>query len=644
MKLILFIYSFLLLFSHSNIICPGLEVWNYNKETFKDLPGITVTGATNRMEYYYYGDYYYNYNYFISYDKDKCSYLKNLYSEETIKIKEKDQLSSKSYKFNYGLQVLFTENNYIYTNINKKFKKINTDDEIKDVITLKGGLINDSELLVGFAGTNKLNQYFIYNYQLQFKKSFSIGEKLMDFYITTADYVDYIYLLYYSNYKYMLGHYSLSEYKFTKEFSLDIELYDFVETYHEVGNSINKYLIFSYKKNEFEFNFYVFDYIENTYTLQRYGNRYNFLPFRNAKIIKAFFLPNLHYLIYLIQKEQEKYAGALDIVNGLIIFNFKTTSEFITYESNNLVIGENNCLEKLCPFNYKNANNCYLFSGISRYLIQITEKRENTLVNQCSKDARYSLEGLYCYDNCPPSYYASGFNCIRCAYDLDTDSCIDYNKCEDNKIFEQENGICYSCKPFNEYKNPELNKCVDDCSKYYLSKEDAKSLCISCKDLGKFYHNGKCEKDCGPAITDEERNICVDCPKETPNYENGKCVKECSNNYTLEPKTRKCILCTKEKPYLQDGKCVEKCDNYHKHDIKSKICINCQIDTNGTSYLQDNECVANCSEYYKIDEEHKTCINCQLDPNKNIYLQDNECVQDCDEKHIKNETNKYCIN
>lgn len=644
MILILFFYSFLILFSHSNVICSGLEVWNYDKKTIKSLSGTTFTGATNRLEYNNGSPVY---TYFISYDKNKCSYIQNLMNyekNEIIEIKEKDRLSSKSYSLNYGVQVLFTENNYIYTNINSKFTKINTDD-IKDVITLKGGLINyDYELLVGFAGTNKLNQYYINNNQLQIKNIFSVGEKLMDFYVTQITYDDYIYILYYSNYKYILGHFPLSSKKVTKEFHLDIELYNFVETYHETRYSINKYLIFSYNKNDFEFNFYVFDYIEGSYTLQRNGNRYNFLPFRNAKILKAFFLPNLHYLIYLIQKEEEKYAGALDIVNGLIIFNFKTTTEFISYESNYLVYGENNCLEKLCPFNSKNVNNCYLLSGLSRYLIQITEKKENTLVNQCSRDARYSLEGLYCYDNCPPGYYASGFNCIRCAYDLDTESCIDYNKCEDNKIFEQENCVCYSCKPFNEYKNPELNKCVDDCSKYNLSKEDAKSICISCKDLGKFYHNGNCEKDCGPAITDEDRNICVDCPKETPNYENGKCVKECSNNYTLEPKTRKCILCTKEKPYLQDGKCVEKCDNYHKTDAKSKLCINCQIDTNGTSYLQDNECVAICSEYYKIDEEHKTCINCQLEPNKNIYLQDNECVKDCDEKHIKNETNKYCIN
>ena len=645
MKLILFFYSFLILFSHSNVICSGLEVWNHYKNTIKSLSGTTFTGATNRIEYYNDSPFY---TYFFSYDKDKCSYIQKLRNDqiiEKVEIKEKDKLSSKSYSLNNWLQVLFTENNYIYTYINSIFTKINTDD-IKDVITLKGGLIyNNNELLVGFAGTNKLNQYYIYNYQFQIKKTFSIGEKLMDFYINN---VNNIYLLYYSNYKYKLGYFSLSSSSFSlsinnlKEIPLDIELYDFVETYHEAGSSINKYLIFSYNKNDFEFNFYVFDCIDESYTLQRYGNKYNFLPFRNAKIIKAFFLPNSHYLIYLIQKEEEKYAGVSDIVNGLIIFNFKTTTEFISYEFNSLVYGENNCLEKICPFN-KNVNNCYL-SGLSRYLIQITEKRENALVYQCSKDAKYSLEGLFCYDYCPPSYYASGINCIRCPYDLDTESCIDYNKCEDNKIFEQENSVCYSCKPFNEYKNPELNKCVDDCFKYNLSKEDAKSLCISCKELGKFYHNGNCEKDCGPAITDEDRNICVDCPKETPNYENGKCVKECSINYTLEPKTRKCILCTKEKTYLQDGKCVEKCDNYHKHDTKNKLCINCQIDTNGTSYLQDNECVANCSEYYKIDEEHKTCINCQLDPNKNIYLQDNECVRDCDENHIKNETNKYCIN
>ena len=74
--------------------------------------------------------------------------------------------------------------------------------------------------------------------------------------------------------------------------------------------------------------------------LTQFGNEYNFLAFRNAEIIEAFFLPFADYLYYLIKIENEKYAGVFDIINNIIIYNFKTTTEFISYQGYYIVYSE----------------------------------------------------------------------------------------------------------------------------------------------------------------------------------------------------------------------------------------------------------------------------------------------------------------
>ena len=649
--MLLFIYSFLSLLIYRKIFCSSLNIWNFDKKTIKSLTGATFTGATsiinviNNMNYV---------NYFFSYDIEKSSYIENFNMNE--KIEAKERLCSKSYTLNYQIQVLFTENNsiitYFFPNMYSKFSKVNIDD-IKEIKSLKGITVNyNNEILVGFAGTNKMRLYKIVNNQLQTKTNFSVDGIIYDFIVLPGNensYIYNIYILYYSQNNFIVGGYRLSDTELTNynNYNLDIKLFENVEIYYSAHRSI----IFSYKKNDYNFNYYIYEYGDTYYYLDAYGSQYSFLPFRGAKIINAFFLPDSQYLIYLIQIDKEKYAGVLDLINGLIIFNFKTITEFISYESNYLIYGDQNCLEKLCPFNNKNIDNCILPCSDSnnQNLLKITNRNENAIVPKCPNFAKYYLDDIYCYDECPSGYYAqsdpSGSKCLKCEiYDLDSKECVE--SCEENKIFEEKNGVCYSCKPFKMYKNAEINQCIDDCSKYNLAKEEKKSICISCKDFGKFFHNGKCENECGPHIKDEERGLCVECEGEKKFYEEGKCVKECSKYYTLDPKSRKCILCTKEEPFLQDGKCVKSCDDFHKQNNISKICINCQTDTDFTPYLQDNECVEKCSEYYQIDEEHKKCTDCKKNEDKkgNIFLQENECVESCDENHITNDINKYCIN
>ena len=44
--------------------------------------------------------------------------------------------------------------------------------------------------------------------------------------------------------------------------------------------------------------------------------------------------------------------------------------------------------------------------------------------------------------------------------------------------------------PLNQYKNIEINKCVEDCSLYNLFPDENDFVCKSCQDLGKFFQDG----------------------------------------------------------------------------------------------------------------------------------------------------------
>ena len=633
MKIINLLISLLILLSNNLLLCLDIEIWEYSKETIINSENKIFTGSIYLKD---------NTNFIISYKNKKSSYIQNLISKEEIIIN--DKLCPLSYTLNSGIHILFTEDNCIYTNVNSKFQKV--ENNIVNIQSLKAGIVNNnSELLVVFIGTNSIILFKNNDNKLQIKTSFTLEGMIIDYFAFNSNFLDYFYLLLKNNNKYTLNYYSIMNNQLNKisNYNLNIELYNITEIYIETNSfQVAKLILFSYNKNENNFIFYLFQFSNNNYILKKSGNKYNFLPFRNAKIIKAYFLPYSDYLLYLIEIEKEKYAGVLDISNNLIIYNFRTTTEFISFQQYYLIYGENNCLERLCPFNTKDVKNCNLFSGFTPSLIKITSKNINTLVNKCSNDAPYSLEGLYCYEKCPSGYNLSSKKCIKCSiYDLDSQKCVD--SCKEDQIDDKLNGACFSCKPFNQYKNIEINKCVEDCSLYNLFPDENDFVCKSCQDLGKFFQDGKCVDNCGPAhIKDEEKKICVECKKETPYYQNGECVKECDKLYTLDIKSRKCILCNDKNPYLQEGKCVKECDSFHKVDSINKTCINCLNDTIGTPYLQDNECVEKCDKKYKTDETNYICTNCQKNNPKTPYLQDNQCVSECNDYYIKNNSEMRC--
>lgn len=629
MKVIVLLLQIIILFL--NTACINMDVWEKISSTIITKGYTTYTGAT------YLGG---NNNFMISYINNGSTFFQNLLSGAKIEVD--DKITPTSLCINNAFNIIFTEKNNIYTNINSNFSKIETN--VLGTKSIIGYLNSDNELVVGFMGTDTVILYSLVDLKLTPKKKYNLeGNEIISLHTDFINHVNYIHLLMKKNNEYMFSLYSLEDNEPFMIFNvaINVELYDYTDFYKRiVNNQTPLHYIFSYDKKGKNFVFFLSVYIDNDYFISNFRNKYNFLPFQNAIIIQAFFLPNTEYLYYLIEIENQRYAGVFDVVNDIIVFNFKTNTEFISYQGYFLLYSENNIVYRLCPFNTKDGNKCDLYSDNTRLLIKITS--ENEIITKCTSDAPYTLR-VYCYDKCPLGYYSSEFVCEKChIFDNDEKECVE--SCEEDKIFDELNKICYSCKQFNQYKNKELNMCVDDCFFFNLVKDGTNYVCKSCQELGQYWKEGKCVDDCGTShFADENKKICIKCSKEAPYFQKGKCVKKCSENYTLDEKSKKCILCSSKKPFLQDGKCVEKCDSFHKIDLTNKICINCKNDTNGP-FLQNNECVEKCEKNYKIDEKNKICINCQENSPDTPFLEDNQCVEKCKNYYIKDINLMRCYN
>ena len=632
MKVILLLLSINIILR--SITCINMDIWEYISSTiitnsFKIYTGITYLGTND--------------NYIISYIDNEASGFLNFKSNTTIAIKDKVIPTSFTIKDNF--HVIFTKNNDIYSYTNIGFNKKNTN--IVGAKSLIGGIIqseNSQELIIGFTGTDRMILYRAYgNYLISEKKYDLEGKEIVSLHAEYINNVNYIHFLFKIKNEYMFALYSLNDADIymVHNSTNNFEFYNITEIYRIfINNHLIHNYVFSYDKNSTNFVFYLFEYTDNEYIRKKFRNKYNFLPFQNAKIMEAFFLPNTEYLYYLIEINNQRYAGVLDVINNIIVFNFKTRTEFISYQDYYLLYSESNYIYRLCPFNTRNGDNCDLYLNNTRQLIQITS--QNTIISKCTTDAPYIL-GVFCYDKCPLGYYSSGFVCEKChIFDNDEKKCVD--SCQEDKIFDELNKVCYSCKQFNQYKNKELNICVDDCYIYNLLNDETKYVCNSCQESDQYWQEGNCVDDCGADfIKVEEKNICVKCSEDKPYYQKGECVKECNENYILDIKSKNCIYCTSAKKYLQDGKCVQKCDDFHRIDQTSKNCINCQNELDGP-FLQDNKCVEKCEINYKIDEKNKICINCSKVSPETPFLQDNQCVAKCKDFYGKDTNLKRCYN
>lgn len=595
--------------------------------------------------------------------------------------------------------IIFSENDqkfYYFRRIGILTTKLvsNEISEVQNFLSLKGsGFTHNTDyFLIAFIGTNKAYSYdySILTSKVSINKRFSFDFNIINIFIPSSseyDYdYDYIYIYSYINETVT----ELSKYRFLgtsidKVFSLILpvkKLYSITEISKAIGEK-NSFLIFSYNKNEEDFYFYNFNYTNTSnIELTNFGNKYNFWPFRDAKILNAFFLKNTEYLYYLIIKDGIYNAGVLDVFNNLIIFNTKKKYiEFISIDNTTLIYGANTTVYTVCPFKSPSTGKCPKTLN-NASIIVTTTKFENKVYSYMFCSMSNVLNRL-CLYYIPLGYYAilnktvGYFNLVKCVFNIDKLVCVD--KCEDNEVYDSVNKVCYSCGHFNQFKNYDLDECIDDCSIYGLYSDPRTGTCRKCSYGGYYLQNDKCVKKCDDNyVVDEVSHYCINCKDDTvdtPFYQDNECVDTCKKYYMKDdiscynctkrygdeyyffnhsctnscPKysikddsLKICYLCEERYTkylYYEEGKCLLDCDDFFIKDTQKKICIRC-TEINPNSYFQDNKCVEKCDEYSAVDNKTKICINCYK---YNLtYLQDNKCVEKCDTNFLTDDINHVC--
>lgn len=636
---------FILIYLFTFIICEDLSSWEYEESVIYSFENSYMKSLT------YFPSISHHY---ITYISGSYNYLHNIELEKRTNLPDESfLLSPVSVSINDIMFLLLSENTnkiYYYFLADVIYY---IDYSEKNLTRLKGmEFPNSNTCLISLIGTNYIQYYNSIKenneYLLRLNKTFTCDFKIISFYgVSGNSSSGNVYLYSYINETatvYSIYKFSDAEFTESSKFILfGNKLYNITEISKSMDNEYSL-LIFTYNKNDTNFFFYYFDCYDSNVKLYSFGNKYNFWPFRDAKIINAFFLKNTEYLYYLIKKGNYYNAGVLDMENNLIVFNIqKDFIEFISVHDYNLVYGINDTIYMVCPFNSKYPDICISSLSTDNY-IRISRDYINTYSSTCSTWSNYII-GRNCLRYIPLGYEAQKFYYIsKCIYfDIDLLECVDV--CDENKIYDSVNKICYSCEHFNQYKNTELNECVDDCSIYGLYSNSEKYICEDCNSSGYYMQNGICVEKCDSYyVIDDINMVCINCQNDTidtPFYQDNECVKECDKNYIVDNLKKICTKCPKSKPYNQENICVKDCNEYYIKDNLS--CYNCTNKFGEDYYFFNGTCVHNCPKYTLKDDINKLCYTCEEKYSKSHYYQDGVCVDDCSEFYIKYITNKACL-
>ena len=620
------------------IFCKGLEQWNYTYTEIYNYFNVDSTSFASVTSK--------NLHQFITYDQFTYNNIWYLKGSIFWNLNPTFTLSPKAMSFYNSYIFLIIENQNFYIIINTKNYSIHENSFNETNIKRLNGMefYKSNFLLISLIGTNKIYYYYLNDSYSELKIIYESDHKIISFYgESEKQNFGTVYLYSYINETTTLfNKFEYENEKLLEQLNITFyikELFNITEISKSIDNQ-ESLLIFSYNKNEENFYFYHFDYSNlNDIKLISYGNKYNFWPFRDAIIIKVFFLKNTEYLYYLIKQNNTYNAGVLDIYNNLIIFNLQRDYiEYISFQYNYLIIGYNNSINMICPFESNTATQCSQTLNNKLY-IKISEDKKNTKANSCS--GYYALNRI-CLKVIPLGYIENNNALIKCKYfDIDLLECVD--SCDDYKIYDSINGICYSCKHFNQYKNSDLNECVSNCSNYGL---DFDRVNFTCKNL-KYKQNGKYVDKCDPYyVIDEINKLCINCENDTndtPFYQDNKCVKECDEKYILDNINKYCYNCSEkygDKYYYFNNTCKLICPEFTLKDEINKICYTCEENNTENIYYENGNCIKECSRGYSTNKYPiKYCLNCH---DLNGYEYDGQCIQNCPEYTLYHESPYYC--
>lgn len=562
-------------------------------------------------------------------------------------------LSPFAVNLNNKIYIFFSEsdNNLYYNSIeNDNLNMISY--EGLNISGLKGmEFYNSNIAFISLLGTNNILYYIYNNNKLELRKSFNFDYKIISFYgnssttnIGTAYLYSYINetTTFYAEYKFSNGKFN----EISNIIIKDTKILNITEISKALDNDYSL-LVFTYNKNDVNFYFYYYDYETENAELKSSGNKYNFWPFRGAEIKKVFFLKNTEYLYYLIIKNNIYNAGVLDMANNLVIFNLKEDYiEYISVRNYYLVYGINGTIYFVCPFNSNNPDSCSPTLDNNLY-IKISKDYVNTYSTRSCTYSEYKI-GRNCFKNLPLgykyTYYYYSYYVYKCEiFDIDLMECVD--SCDENKIFDSINGMCYSCSYFKQYKYSEINECVEDCSIYGLYSNTTDYTCQNCSLAGYYIENNICKSKCSPFyVIDEINKICINCStdtEDTPFYQDNKCVKECDSNAKIDRINKICFKCP-TKTYYQYGACVTECNKYYMKDSINSTCYNCTLKYGNNYYFFNNTCTSICPNNTFKNESTKICYTCEESNTENIFYENGKCVKDCSPFYFKDETNKIC--
>ena len=399
--------------------------------------------------------------------------------------------------------------------------------------------------------------------------------------------------------------------------------------------------------------------------------------FYQSKGFLNYFENNIHRKICPFVSYSNQCYYKLKDKNFVISKEYTSFGLYQNYFSDSCVNGQiigHYCLEQ-CPIYswYSGLGSCSICQY--NYFFNYVEKK-------CNVECKYNSEYKICYDCEKNNKIFYNNDCIdHCSdvykiYNEDTKTCIGCgegqyfntqnnectSQCPEDSEKDETNKVCYDCKKFGMFflRISEKNSlCYRKCPFFYYPDNSSKE-CKLCENG--YYKNGVCVNDCGEGyniatitINEKSINYCISCKDEGKVYSNGKCIETCNEDnlifeqngicvencgegYTKNNETQKCESCLEKGLYYYGGICSEHCSDFGQYlawDETDHICKKCE----DSLYFEDNKCVTQCKDYSKKSASDKICFSC---PTIAKYYSNGGCYAQCPEYTVPNKIEEYC--
>ncbi|MCP3685853.1 MAG: hypothetical protein GY861_24655 [bacterium] len=269
--------------------------------------------------------------------------------------------------------------------------------------------------------------------------------------------------------------------------------------------------------------------------------------------------------------------------------------------STGLFIYENQCITT-CPgyLGSDQTNTCINCKSIQQYSFN-NKCQDSILTKGVLVDESYNAY-VSC-SNAVPKQYVYKDGCVKnCPFETAT----------------RENGNeCFNWRKLGLalYKG----SVVDICPQYFIPNQ--LRVCVTCKEIGKFYLSEKCVDKCPDHFFYDDSNFCFECSFSSKIYSGNKCVGKCAFYMYTDPTTDECVYCAKTGLYFlfgetqcREGGCPDGTYQYPIHNLCSKDCR----DIN--AHIFGRYCSLLCPEGTSLDKLTNKCLYGFSSKNLGIFI------------------------